>query len=65
VSYQVHMVTKEGRPAVLKSISTPERAMEAVAAVLRNGTIINAWVSDDEGKKHADLAAIKKHCGIR
>ncbi len=33
MSYQVHMVTKEGRPAVLKSISTPERAMQAVAAV--------------------------------
>jgi hypothetical protein len=65
VSYQVHMVTKEGRPAVLKSISTPERAMWAVATVLRNGTIIDAWVNDDEGNKHADLAAIKKHCGIR
>ena len=40
MSYQVHIVTKEGRPAVLKSISTAERAMEAVAAVLRNGTVI-------------------------
>jgi hypothetical protein len=29
----VHMVTKEGRSAVLKSISTPERAMEAVSTV--------------------------------
>jgi hypothetical protein len=65
VLYHVHMVTKEGRPAVLKSISTPERAMEAVSAVLRDGRIIDAWVNDDEGKKYADLAVIKKHCGIR
>ena len=65
MSYQVHMITEEGRPAVLKSISTAESAMEAVAAVLRNGTIIDAWVNDAEGKKHADLAAIKRHCGIR
>ena len=64
MSYQVHMVTKEGRPAVLKSISTPERAMQAVAAVLRHGTIIDAWVNDDEGKRCADLAAIKKYCRI-
>ena len=39
--------------------------MEAVAAVLRNGTVIDAWVNDAEGNKHADLVAIKKHCGIR
>ena len=65
MSYHVHMVTKEGRPAVLKSISTAEHAMEAVAAVLRNGTVIDAWVNDAEGNKHADLVAIKKHCGIR
>jgi hypothetical protein len=65
LSYQVHMVTKEGRPAVLKSISTPELAMQAVAKVLRDGTIVDAWVNDDEGKRHADLAAIKKYCRIR
>ena len=58
------MVTKEGRPAILKSISTPDRAMQAVAAVLREGTIIDAWVNDEEGKRHADLAAIKKYCRI-
>ena len=43
VWYHVHIVTKEGRPAVLKSISSPERAMEAVSTVLREGTMIDAW----------------------
>jgi len=39
--------------------------MEAVSTVLRDGTVVDAWVNDDEGKTYADLAAIKKHCGIR
>ena len=70
MSFHLHMTKKDGTEAVVDNLDTLNCAMEIACSTLRYGAkpgpygAIDAWIINDDGKRCADLAAIKNHSGI-
>jgi hypothetical protein len=63
--YFVRTVLRSGTPARnATSYETAEAAMQVAGAELKKGYAIDAWIEDRAGDTVADLATIKRHCGI-